>query len=109
MSTINWKDLAHKTEHELMELVGKIEHAVENAYDAGKAFYKKHEATIKKAICGHKGSISSEINKENIDALVQELSKALGKEAKTNSKSWEGLAAIAVYALKQGLDKYCAN
>lgn len=109
MSKINWDDLLHKTESELMAIVGKIEHAAEDAAKAGEAFYKKHEAAIKKAICGNKSSISDQITKENVESVANSVGKALGKSADSSSNTKEGLIAIAVYALKQGLDKYCEN
>lgn len=109
MSKINWEELLHKSEHELMLVIGKIEDGAEDLLKAGEAFYKKHEAAIKKAICGNKSSISGEINKDNVESLIDSLSKALGKKSDSSSNTKEGLAAIAVYALKQGLDKYCEN
>lgn len=107
MTKINWEALRDKSEKELMSIIGKIEHGADDLLKAGEDFYKKHEAIIKKAICGNKSGISGEITKANLETLIDALSKDLGKKADASSDTHEGLAAIAVYALKQGLDNYC--
>ncbi|WMX12011.1 MULTISPECIES: hypothetical protein [unclassified Aureispira] len=109
MSKLNWKDLENKTHKELMAIVGKIEAGAKDVVEAGEAFYTKHEKEIKKAICGHQSSISGKITKENIDQLVETLASHLNKTVDTKDKVWEALAALAVDALKQGLNNYCAN
>jgi len=107
MNKIDWKALEAKSHNELMAIVGKIDKDAKDAVKAGEAFCAKFEKDIKSAICGNKSAISGEINKENVDTLVDSLSTDLKKKVDTKSVGWEVLAAIAVSALKQGLNNYC--
>lgn len=109
MSKIDWKTLEEKSHDELMAIIGKIDTTAKDAIKAGEAFCAKYEQDIKCAICGNKSSISGEINKENVDKLVKALANRLSKKVNAKDVLWEVLAAIAVNALKQGLNDYCEN
>lgn len=109
MNKIDWKTLEKKSHDELMAIIGKIDTAAKDAIKAGEAFCAKYDKDIKRAICGSKGSISGEINKENIDKMVDALAEQLNKKVDTKDVLWEVLAAIAVNALKQGLNNYCEH
>lgn len=109
MHKIDWKELEEKSHNELMAIIGKIDKSVKDAVKAGEDFCVKFEKDIKKGICGNKSSVSGAIDKENVDALVDALSKSLKEKVDTSSVGWEVLAAIAVSALKQGLNSYCEN